>query len=255
MKPEVVLGSDNKLKNSVLSTFSIPASVEKMNVQFIDTDTKDIYDCGWSLRVRKMEEDPKDKFELTYKKRYPVIDGLESNIESIAEGKINEVLTTAREEGFDSTTTYKAQVEVGYQKQVLSISYDKSYRERDLDGMKLPSKGASIETLTDKAPPKFKNWRSENWGIQNLAVSRIYGPVLAKRSEGTWEDMELYIEVWPIIKSKGSSDIEHVVEASFKTKHLTTALEKRNKLETLLQSKDWFLPQDSLKTSLIMERY
>ena len=249
MKPEAVLKSDNKLENTVLSTFNIPKSVEKMNVQFLDTDKKDIYDCGWSLRIRKMEND--NKFELTYKKRYPIIDGPDSDIEA----NIDAVLTTAKNEGFDSTTTYKAQVEVGYRKQVLSFSHDESYRDSSFSGMELPFEGASREILAKKAPLEFKNWWNESWGIQKLSVSRIYGPVLAKRSEGKWDDMKLYIEVWPIKKRKGGTDIEHIVEASFKTPSLTTALEKRCKLEAFLQSKDWLLAQDSLKTSLIMERY
>lgn len=36
MKPSAVLGRDNKLKDTVLSTFSMPTSVTKMNVQFLD---------------------------------------------------------------------------------------------------------------------------------------------------------------------------------------------------------------------------
>jgi hypothetical protein len=251
MKPEVVLGSDNKLENTVRSTFSIPEKVEKMNVQFLDTNTKDIFDYGWSLRIRKMEDDDDDKFELTYKKRYPIVDGPDGNIEA----NIDAVLTTAKNEGFDSTTTYKAQVEVGYRKQVLSFSHDKSYRDSNFSGMKLPLESASREMLTKKVPLEFKNWWNESWGIRKIAVSRIYGPVLAKRSEGNWDDVKLYIEVWPIKKSKDCTDIEYIVEVSFKTPSLTTALEKRSKLETLLRSKDWLLAQDSLKTSLIMERY
>lgn len=251
MKPEVVLGPDNKLENAVLSTFAIPASVEKMNVQFLDTDTKDLDNSGWNLRIRKMENDDDDKFELTYKKRYPIIDGPDGDIE----GNIDAVLTTAKNDGFDSTTTYEAQVEVGYRKLTLSLSHDKSYRKSGFTGMNLPPEDASREVLINKAPTEFKNRPNENWGIQKLDVSRIYGPVLAKRSKGNWDGTRLYIEVWPIDKAKGGTEIEYIVEASFKTSSLTAALEKRSKLEAFLQSKGWFLPRDSLKTSLIMERY
>jgi hypothetical protein len=249
MEPSAVLGSDNKLKDTVLSTFSMPTSVTKMNVQFLDTDTKDIYNNGWSPRIRKMEG--ANKFELTYKKRYPISGepndpGIEDNIDA--------VLTTAKNEGFDSTTTYDAQVELGYQKLTLSISQDESYPDSGFSGMNLPLERDSREILTNKAPEKFKNWLSENWGTEKLAVSRIYGPVLAKRSKGSWNGIKLYIEVWPI-KSDTGTGIEYIVEASFKTASLTTALEERNKLAAFLQSKDWFLAQDSLKTSLIMERY
>lgn len=248
MKPSAVLGDDNKLKDTVLSAFSMPTSVTKMNVQFLDTDTKDIYNNGWSPRIRKMEG--ASKFELTYKKRYPISDEPGGNIED----NIDAALTTAKNEGFDSTTTYDAQVELGYQKQTLSISQDESYPDSGLSGMNLPLERDSRKILTNKAPEKFKNWLNENWGTEKLTVSRIYGPVLAKRSTGNWDGIKLYIEVWPIKNDTGTG-IEYIVEASFKTASLSTALEERNKLEAYLQSKDWFLAQDSLKTSLIMERY
>ncbi|OCK94959.1 uncharacterized protein K441DRAFT_686969 [Cenococcum geophilum 1.58] len=251
MKPSAVLGHDNKLKDMVLSTFSMPASVTKMNVQFLDTDTKDIYDNHWSPRIRKMEG--ASEFELTYKRRYPISDEPNDPDGSI-EDNIDAVLTTAKNEGFDSTTNYDAQVELGYRKQTLSISHDESYPDSGFSAMDLPLERVSREILINKAPKKFKNWLNENWGTGKLAISRIYGPILAKRSKGNWDGIKLYIEVWPIKNNTGTG-IEYIVEASFKTASRTTALEKHNKLAAYLQSKDWLLAQDSLKTSLIMERY
>jgi hypothetical protein len=70
MDPTKVLGSDNKLLPTVLSTFAMPTSVTKMNVQFLDTDARDIYSQGWSPRIRNMEKE--DGLELTYKKRFEV---------------------------------------------------------------------------------------------------------------------------------------------------------------------------------------
>ena len=122
MNPTVVLGSDNKLKATVLSTFAMPTSVTKMNVQFLDTDAKDIYNVGWSPRIRKMEGG--SDFELTYKKRY-----------TVSNGDIDGALSTANGEGFDSTTTtYDAQIEWGYQKQTLSISRDKTASDSGYSG-------------------------------------------------------------------------------------------------------------------------
>lgn len=193
------------------------------------------------------------EFELTYKRRYPISDE-PNDPDGNIEDNIDAVLTTAKNEGFDSTTTYDAQVEWGYQKQTLSISQDESYPDSGFSAMNLPLERASREILTNKAPEKFKNWLNENWGTEKLAISRIYGPILAKRSKGNWDGIKLYIEVWPI-KSDTGTGIEYIVEASFKTASRTTALEKRNKLADCLQSKDWLLAQDSLKTSLIMERY
>src|SRR6187549_3365230 len=67
LDPTVVLGSDHKLKSTVLSAFSMPTSVTKMNVQFLDSNSKEIYNATWSPRIRKIEGE--DDFDLTYKKR------------------------------------------------------------------------------------------------------------------------------------------------------------------------------------------
>jgi hypothetical protein len=249
MKPSVVLGSDNKLESTVLSAFSMPSKVKKINVQFLDTDTKEIYNHRWSPRIRKMEDD--DEFELTYKKRYPIGQGHDGEIE----GNINAVLTEAKNDKFDSDTTFKAQVELGYLKQTLSISREEPYSSSGFDDMKLPNKDVSREMLISKAPDKFKNWTSENWGSEKLAASRIYGPILAKRSKGKWEGMSLFVEVWPIKKSCTDKDIEYIVEASFKTPSIDTALQERKKLAAFLKSNDWLLAEDYSKTSLIMDRY
>jgi len=60
--------------------------------------------------------------------------------------------------------------------------------------------------------------------------------------------------VWPL-KNAAGTGTEYIVEASFKTTSRTTASTKHDELTTFLQGKGWFLAQDSLKTSLIMERY
>ncbi len=55
MDPSKVLGSDFKLTSTVKSAFGMPDTVTKMNVEFLDTNAKDIYNNGWSPRVRKTE--------------------------------------------------------------------------------------------------------------------------------------------------------------------------------------------------------
>lgn len=242
LDPTVVLGSDQKLTSAVLSTFSMPTTVTKMNVQFLDTDGKGMYNAGWSPRIRKIED--KDKFELTYKKRYP-----------ITNGNIDAALTEANIGGFDaSDDNYDAQVEWGYQKQTLSISLKKSSSSTGYNGMDLPDLNDSRDMLIDDAPGKFDDWLSNGWGTDNLAISRIFGPVLAKRSIGTWSGLELFVEVWPIRNSAGTG-IEYIVEASFKTANRADASLQHDNLIAFVQERGWFLEQDSLKTQLIMERY
>ncbi|EXJ74636.1 uncharacterized protein A1O5_02933 [Cladophialophora psammophila CBS 110553] len=249
LKCEEVLGSSNKLNDAVQSEFDIVPGTKKMNIQFVDTEKKAIYSSGWNLRIRKTEG--KNNFELTYKKRYPVQEGDSST----AEGNINTALETVLQEGFNSATTYKAQVEVGYQEQTLSISYDAKLPDEGFEGMDLPGPEDSRKFFTENAPKEFKNWSSDNWGTQHLANSIIYGPVHAKRFEGTWDGFKLFIEVWPVRKRRTDASLEPIVEASFKTSDLKKALEGRARLIKSLQKRAWLLEKDSLKTKLIMERY
>lgn len=242
LDPSKVLGSDHKLTGSVKTAFGMPDSVTKMNVEFLDTNAKVIYSNGWSTRVRKMEGE--NNFELSYKKRYP-----------IENGNIDAALALANQEGFDSSdTNYEAQVEWGYQKKTLSISRSKSDSKSGYSGMDLPSLSDSRKLLSKNAPGKFDDWLFEGWGTSSLSSARIYGPVLAKRSIGTWNELTLYIEVWPIVSASGT-ETEYVVEASFKTDSRSKASSMHDELIQYLQSKNWFLAQDSLKTQLIMDRY
>jgi hypothetical protein len=242
MPPTAVLGSDNKLKATVLSTFAMPTSVTKMNVQFLDDNSKDIYNAGWSPRVRKTEGE--SDFELTYKKRYPVVNG-----------DINGALSTANADGFNSgTSAYDAQIEWGYTQKTLSLSNQKTGKASGYSGMDLPSASDSRNMLISNAPDKFNDWSANDWGTNTLSNARIFGPVLAKRSIGKWSGLQLYIEVWPI-KNAARTGIEYIVEASFKVDDQNTAASKSAELQSYLQGKGWFLPQDSLKTGLIMDRY
>ncbi|MFZ2999861.1 MAG: hypothetical protein WA071_06010 [Undibacterium umbellatum] len=242
MNPNVVLDADHKLKSTVLSTFNMPSSVTKMNILFMDTNAKDIYGNTWIARIRKTEGE--SDFELTYKKRY-----------AIDNGNITEALYEANAEGFDSTEkNYEAQVEWGYQKKTLSISNSKKDSKSGYSGMDLPSTSDSRSLLKKNIPGKMDNWLYSGWGKSMLDNSRKYGPILAKRSVGTWSGMTLYIEVWPILNQAGTGT-DYIVEASFKSKSAATASVKHDELQAYLISRGWFVAEDSLKTQLIMDRY
>lgn len=242
-----VLGSDNKLNDAIKSAFNIQQGTKKMNIQFMDTSNRDIYNEGWTLRMRKSEND--HEFELTYKKRYPVGDELSD----ATVGNINAALMTAKEQGFGPT--YEAQVELGYKKQTLSISHDEEVPDPGFQRTGLPAAEHSRSLLKAKAPDKFRNWSAINWGTKHLDDAIVYGPVLAKRSRGIWEGLELSIEVWPIRKSREDPSLQQIVEVSFKKRDFQEALKGHTKLEKALRDKDWLLEEDSLKTKLIMERY
>lgn len=244
LDPAVVLDSDHKLKSSVRSEFGMPSTVEKMNVEYLDSDDLELNDEGWNVRIRKMEEFSDEEFELTYKKRYPIVNG-----------DIQAALEAAADDGFDADEEdYKAQVEWGYSSQTLSFSNDKDAEENGYDGMELPDAGDSRDMAVDKLPGKLENWQSGNWAEDILEDAHIYGPVEAKRSIGEWDDEELYIEVWQIRNAAGTG-YDYLVEASMKIDDYSTASNKRDSLKNKLIQKGWFLPIDGLKTSLILERY
>ncbi|PKY01195.1 hypothetical protein P168DRAFT_307052 [Aspergillus campestris IBT 28561] len=242
LNPAEVLGPDHRLAENVLLTFDMLAADTKLNVQFLDRNCKEIYAAGWSPRIRKTENE--DDFELTYKKRY-----------AITGGDIDAALTAANGDGFNAgDAKYEAQVEWGYRNQTLSISRKKTGSKSENDGMGLPGTSESRQMLIDEAPDKFDNWKHREWGTSALSVSRVFGPVLARRFTGKWKNMKLYVEVWPLL-NLGETGIEYFVEASFKTKSHTTASLELGHLADFLQKKGWFLPEDVLKTRLIMERY
>ncbi len=242
LKPELVLDSENKLLPVVRDAFQMPGSVTKMAIMFIDTDSKAIYNNGWIARLRKTEGEA--DFELSYKKRY-----------AVDNGNIDQALTLANSEGFSSKdTNYDAQVEWGYQKQTLSITNSKSDSKSGYSGMDLPSKKDAISLLKKNVPGKIDNWLYSGWGSKQLDNGRIYGPVSAKRSIGSFNGNKLYIEVWPIKNSSGTG-LDYLVEASFKAANQTQAAAVRSQLFAYLNNRGWLLAQDSLKTQLIMDRY
>lgn len=242
MDPTNVLDSNKRLKPTVLETFTAAPPVVKMAIQFLDTNTKDIYNKDWSPRIRKVQG--KADFELTYKRRY-----------TIANGEIDATLAIAAEDGFDlATTIYEAQVDLGYEKQTLSINRDEFHPSSGYDAMDLPGEEHSRIMLTEHAPEKFDNWVKKQWITDKLKESRIYGPVLAQRYVGEWGGEKVYIEMWPVKAAIGTGT-EYIVEASFKVRKRTKAFKMRQELMDLLCTKGWFLARDFLRTSAIMERY
>lgn len=252
MKPEEVLDSDGKLKDSVKSEFKTKSGSTKMSIQFVDTDKQTIYTSGWNLRVRKSEGD--DTFGLTYKRRFPI--NVSNNTDPAA--NIDVAVSAAQKEGFDSSSPFEAQVEVGYKQQTLSISHNQEVSDKGYDGMDLPHAKDSCNFLTEQQPQSFKSSSVSTQSSGSggpLTNGIVYGPVHAKRYKGTWNNEKLYIEVWPIRTSKTDGTLVPTVEASFKTADTKKAMEGRDKLAAHLDMKGWFLPEDSLKTKLIMDRY
>lgn len=253
MDPAKVLDDDMKLKDSVKSEFKIKKKPIKMSIQFIDTHEKVIREAGWNLRIRKSEGE--ENLGLTYKKRYPVTISSPPN----PTADIDAQVSNAHGDGFDKSSGFVAQIEVGLSKQTLSISYNDDASGKGYDGMDLPHAKDSRKILTAKAPQHFSSLSASTLGSGSegpLADAVVYGPVDAKRYKGQWGDFpKLYIEVWPIRAALDDPTLKPTVEASFKTDDVTSALKGLHDLKELLQEKGWFSALDSLKTNMIMDYY
>ncbi|MCU5470623.1 hypothetical protein [Bacillus paranthracis] len=240
LKPEQVLGPNKEMKQDVLEHFQAGTNYERIQVQFLDTANKNLSKEGWFARIRK-KEFSKD-FELTYKKRYPIPNGV-----------IQDALEVAKKEGFDSNTdSYEAEIDWGFEKKTLSISNKKSYSAKGYGVLDLPNEKAAQNMLVEKLPGKMNKWLYTNWGEEMLRDSRIYGPVLMKRYTGEFENSKTNIEVWPL-SNTGKIEDDFVIEVSFKTNEESIAKEKRELLMKSLDQKGWLLPKDSLKTELIFQ--
>ncbi|WP_145949642.1 hypothetical protein [Paenibacillus sp. Y412MC10] len=244
MNPSVVLDSNHDLKNSVRDYFGMPSSKTKISVEYLDTDDLDINKEGWDVRVRKLEDYDDDEFELTYKMRYPIVDG-----------NIDAALAQAAEDGFDADEDdYEAQVDWGYQKQTLSFSNKKTVSHDGYDGMDNLGEDDAIEEAVDHAPGKFEDWKGSNWGTDLLEGADKKGPVDGKRWTGDWNGREIDVEVYAIIQEDGSG-YDYIVEASFKTDTRIEAAADHDRLQGDLTEEGWFLPTDELKTNMILNRY
>lgn len=237
---DAVLKPDFTLKNEVKDAFQMNEPAARMLVEYFDTTDLSLNDSGWNVRFRKKED--KKKYELTYKKRYAVVNG-----------DINAALTQANLDGFSAAdTNYEAEVDWGYSKQTLSFSNDKE--ESTSKGLNLPNEAEALNLLVSKIPGKLDKTNAPGWGTAQLLQAYAHGPILASRYSGTFEGLETDIEVWPIIGANGSGT-EYVVEISFKTDDYQTAASKRTNLMNLLNNKGWLVPADSLKTNLVLDRY
>ncbi|MDQ0172163.1 CYTH domain-containing protein [Paenibacillus tundrae] len=241
-KPELVLNADGTPRTEVVQTLGLDSTPTAIQTEYFDTNALELNEEGWNVRFRKKED--KNNYELTYKKRYPIING-----------DVNAALTLANQEGFDSSDdNYEAEIDWGYGKQTLSFSNTKKVDSPKNSGINLPSDQEALKMLLDKLPGKLNKWSSSNWGKQKLTDSRVYGPVTFQRYKGTWNGQEMTLEVWPIRDAAGTG-VENIVEVSFKTDNASTVSDLRNQFMQVLENKQWLLPADGLKTQLILERY
>ncbi|MDA2299537.1 hypothetical protein PDN43_09750 [Bacillus cereus] len=225
-----VLNEKHELKENIIDAFPI-SNLRRKDIQFIDTIKNDMYNDGWILRNRKKEGD--NKYELTYKKRYEIINN-----------NTDYVLEQARKEGvIQNNEEYELEWEWGYTKKKLSVSFEEE-PEANASATGMPSIDELKQLFLDKSPKTFINWKNKDYGIEQINKSRSCGPIHAKVYDGKWDE-PITIEIWSkIINNK----TESIIEVSMKVKDESTATLYHTKLKDYLQEKDWLLMQDFSKT-------
>ncbi len=241
LSPSAVLGSDGKPSSALAGAFGL-GSAQSIGVEYFDTGALELNAKGWDVRFRKKAD--KSNFEISYKKRYPIVNG-----------NIDAALEQARQEGFTSSDdNYEAEIDWNYSKQTLSISTEKKKSASGYSGTALPAESKALGMAVDEIPGKLDNWGSSGWGKGTLSAAKAHGPVAVSKYTGAFDGLETDLEIWPIRNASGTGT-ETIVEVSFKTDDAAEAAAERDKLIAFVQGKGWLVPQDSLKTQLILERY
>lgn len=238
-----VLDAEFKPRDRVDAALKLSKSARRMAMLFIDARPPAIQPAGWNVRIRKFEEDD-DKFEITYKRRFP-----------LGDGTVRDALLAAAREGLDaSEPDYEAQVEWGYARRTLSLSKKAKFKSDDHGGLAMPAEDVVIEEALKDLPGKLDRFQSAGWARGVLAKGHIYGPVLGRRWTGKWDGPDLDFEVWQIRSASGDRD-ERIVELSFKTGDEADAARRRKELMGIMRESRWLLETDVLKTDMILARY
>lgn len=232
-----VLNSDNLLKKNFRENFDIGKSYDEASVLYVDTSDLLFNQAGWNNRIRIKEDS--NKFELTYKRRY-----------AISNSDITSALNKANSDGFDiNDTDYEAQVDWGYNKMTLSLSYGEKKSNSGYKDLKLPGKDKSISMLKDNMPDEL-----ESLGKKEFKNGKVFGPITYLKYKGSYENTDVDIEIWPIY-NEDNDEIEYITELSFKSDSYNTAASVRSDLIKYLDSLGVLLHRDSLKTQMILNNY
>ncbi|MFC0040783.1 hypothetical protein [Actinomadura rayongensis] len=227
---------------TIMSLFGITGSANARSYAYYDTNPLELNGEGWDVRLRHKSG---KSFEETYKKRWP-----------ITGGDINGALTTANNDGFDSSdTNYDCEVDWGYAKQTLSCATEKSHSSSGYSGTALPTSDTGRTWLVNDIPGKLTDWSSTGWGKTILKASRAHGPVTSKVYGGAWgASDDASIEVVPVVGADGTGT-EYIVELSFKTDNYNDAATLHSDAIAVADAHGWLYHGDILKTQLVLGRY
>ena len=244
LNPSLVLDLYHQPNSELRSVFAVTETPLAIRMEFLDSPTHELHAEHWNVRLRKMEG--QDALELTFKRRYPVCDGLKA------------ALTTAAQEGFGAAERdYEPELEWGYEKQTLTFANEKQAKGGKAHTLQLPAVEEAQKLVAGaNLPGKLRHWKEDGWAKHILSSARLYGPVDGWRWRGRQAEIDdtIALEVWAVPNANGSGT-EPMVEISFKKKEYDErAATKREKLRALLEEKGWLLKEDVLKTERILQR-
>ncbi|NKW96567.1 hypothetical protein [Bacillus toyonensis] len=229
-----VLNEKYSLSQELIDEFDINIKdIDEKDIQFIDTNKREMYQNGWILRNRIKREG--NTYELTYKKRYKILnDDIESQVEK------------AKKDGFDTAEQeFSVEIDWGYTEKILNIVYKP-------DDFQLPTpKSSSIENLQEL----FLNNGPEiflKWGKELIDQTIIYGPAYSQKYTGNFKEREIFIEIWSMPECN-----EPILEISlekFKDEEKEKADQYHDELKQVLSNKEWIVTKDFSKTDWVMNK-
>ena len=236
LDPAKVLDAEGKPTEEVLKLLGWTGKVKNRGMQFLDVEGKLYNAAGWSNRVRIKQGD--DEYDVTFKKRY-----------TVENGYIAAALALAEADGFvKGLEDYEAELDWGYNKLTLSISYEESVDKVGYDDTVLPSLEDSIAMVQGAMPEFVKAVDAD------ITKAVLCGPIYYPRYTGELAGMELDIEICAITNQKTGAT-EYVFEVAFSTDTYEEAVAKRDELMKILDDAGVLLKEDGLKTNKILNAY
>ncbi|MEW2548769.1 hypothetical protein AB0910_23870 [Streptomyces sp. NPDC047002] len=214
--------------------------------EYLDSDSRQLQNEGWSVRVR--HDDTDDKVKETYKKRYGIAgDGTDADA-------LADALDQAADDSFDAgEDDYDAQVDLSYDQATLDFSDGK---KADADGLgrgQLPSPADARDDVVHDLPGKLDDLGAKNFAADLLAGAHIYGPVVQTDYPATVAGHTAELQVTPMRGAPAGSP--YWVELSADATTLTQAVALRGDLEDALDAHGWLLPENAFKTEQILASY
>jgi hypothetical protein len=238
--PNRTLGEGFEPIDDIRDVFKIDER-QQIVMQFVDGVGLTLNVAGWIVRLRAFEGEA--KLQLTYKKRYPIDDGIDG------------ALARAEADGFEADSDeYESQVEWGRRHKTLSISKKFELAPDGPDPLDLPGEQRSRALAMENLPAKLEEQVSLVSARNVLAEAHLFGPVHGERWKGKWHGKKVSFEVWHIRALPGEEE-QPVVEVSVKEDDRGEAKRLRKKLRNQLEDQGWLIDGDALKTQMILERY